>query len=152
MRLRQKTMGPLLRSIAAATLLFWMGAVALCSTHCTSEGDHGDSDESSCHGVAVSQPHHEDSDSHPPAQHDSSTATCLALKSALSSGNAPAYIHPDFSVLYTLTPLVFALDSVNTEPAALFFRQARLCKWVFTPEVRLGPAFQSLPPPHPSIA
>ncbi len=148
---RKKITGPLLRSIAAVTLLFWIGAVALCSAHCTTGIGHGSSDEDSCHGSAISQPHHDDHDSPTPAHHDPSAAPCLTLKSALPNGNAPSYIHPDFSMLYTLAPLVFALDSATTEPATLCFRQARRGEWVFTPELCLGPAFRSLAPPYSSL-
>jgi hypothetical protein len=151
MKSRPKHLRPLLRSIAAVTLLFWIGAVTLCSAHCALGVGHGDSDDDSCHGSAVSQPHQDDHDSPTPAHHDSSAATCLALKSALSNGNAPAYIYPDFSMLQTLAPLVIALDSTTTEPATLFFRQARPGEWVFTPEVFLGPAFRSLAPPNSSL-
>jgi hypothetical protein len=147
MSLRQKQLCPLLRSIAAVTLLFWVSAVALCAVHCTSGTGNADS----CHGSAVEQSTHDDHDSPGPAHHDSSASTCLTLKSALSNMNAPVYVHPEFSMLYTLAPLAFALDSTVTEPTTLVFRQARPNEWVFTPEVCLGPAFRSLAPPASSL-
>ena len=152
MRSRKQIIGPLLRSIAAVTLLFWIGAVALCSVHCTSGINHGDSAQAACHGSAVSQAQHHDHDSPAPAHNDSSTATCLTLKSALSDGNALVYFPPAFPLFYTLTPLAFAWDSAVTEPTTLVFRQARLSEWVLTPEVCLGPAFRSLAPPSSSLA
>lgn len=148
MSLRQKQLCPLLRSIAAVTLLFWVGAVALCAVHCAS----GTGDADSCHGSTVNQSSHDDHDSPSPAHHDSSAATCLTLKSALSNGSAPICVHPDFSMLFTLAPPAFALDSTVTEPTTLVFRQARLNQWVFTPVVCLGPAFRSLAPPSSSLA
>jgi len=151
MSLRQKQLHPFLRTIAAVTLLFWISALALCAVHCSLGVGHSESDGGSCHGSAAAQSNHDDHDSPSPAQHDSSEATCLTLKSALSNGNALTYVHPAFPVFYTLAPLAFALDSTVIKPTALAFRQARPREWVFTPEVCLGPAFRSLAPPSSSL-
>lgn len=142
----QKQLCLLLRFVAAVTILFWVGAVMLCTVQCTQETCENDS----CHSSAVHRSDHDgdEHDSPSPGHHDElPSGTCLTLKSALSVSNAPAYFHPVFSVFYTLAPLAFTFDLQPPDSAALVLRQARLREFVLTPEVCLGPAFRSLAPP-----
>ena len=152
MGLCQKVLRPLFRSAAAVTLLFWVAATILCTAHCSIGVCIDDSGQASCHASPSAPSHHDDDHSPGPTHDDSSpTPTCLTLKSVVASGNAPALVHPDFSLFYTLAPLAFAWDVTPSGPATLIFRQARLSEWVFTPEVCLGPAFRSLAPPTSSL-
>ncbi|HWC61899.1 MAG TPA: hypothetical protein VHC44_19585, partial [Verrucomicrobiae bacterium] len=91
-------------------------------------------------------PHH--GDEHSPGHHDeSSNASCDTLKTALTGSNASPVVTRDFPLLYTLPPTALALVTTAIEPAASFSRHASSRKWVFTPELSLGPAFRSHAPP-----
>lgn len=148
MRSRPTALSPLPRSLAAATLLVWITAQAMCTAHCSLGVGHGDSSQPSCHGAAASTTHHEDDHSGAPSDHGSQTAyTCKVLKSALLMGSAPVLVEPELHLLYLLSPLVTLLNATRDEPQASPFRQAWRRDWVFTPEVYLGPALRSLAPP-----
>ena len=148
MRSRQTTFSPLLRFFAAGALLVWVAAQVFCFAHCNFGVSHGDSTQPSCHASAPSQAHHEDGDSSSPAHHDSSgSVACSTLKSALADSGSVSLVHPDFRLLYALTPVALMLDITAAEPISPCSRQARPREWVFTPEVSLGPAFRSLAPP-----
>jgi len=151
MRLRETTLNPLFRSVAAATLCVWLAAQVLCMAHCDFGVCHGDQEHPSCHGPEPAQSHHDNGDSPAPAHDDSSTTTtCLTLKSALVSGAGPTVVPSELHVLYTLAPLV--LDVTRAETASLHSRQAKSRDWVFTPEVCLGPALRSHAPPFSFFA
>jgi hypothetical protein len=119
-------------------------AQTMCFIHCHFGGGHGNSDaQSSCHGSAQAQSHHDGHDDPAPAP----TASCSTLKTMLAGGDAPTLVAPQFHTLYLLTPMTLALDATEVQPKAFFSRQARTRDWVFTPEVCLGPAFRCLAPP-----
>jgi hypothetical protein len=148
MNLSAKPISPLLRSLAAGTLLMWVAAQVFCTGHCNMGLGHDDAGQASCHGVAPANVDHHDEESPRPAHHDSEpTFACIVLKSALTSGSVPALVHPELSLLYALPPFGLALDATVTASAVSFSRQGRRLDWVFTPEVSLGPAFRSLAPP-----
>lgn len=148
MRLRQITLNPLFRSLAALTLLIWLGAQVLCTIHCDFGGGHGESEQASCHGPAQSDSHRDDGESSTPTHPDSSPSTiCLTLKSALVSGHALALTQPELQFLYTLAPVALALDATAIEPAARISRAAWHRDRVLTPEVCTGPANRSHAPP-----
>jgi hypothetical protein len=146
MRLRQTTLSPLLRSLAALALVVFVVAQAMCFVHCNFGGGHGDKAQPSCHGSPQHAASHDgDDDSAPSAP--SSTAACSTLKTMLAGGDAPALTAFQAHTLYLLSPVVLALDATEVQPKASLSRQVRTREWVFTPEVCLGPAFRSLAPP-----
>jgi hypothetical protein len=146
MRLRQTTLSPLLRSLAALALVVFVVAQAMCFVHCNFGGGHGDTAQPSCHGSPQHATSHDgDGDSTPSAP--STTAACSTLKTMLAGGDAPALTAFQAHTLYLLSPVVLALDATATQPQAAFGRQAHSREWTFTPEVCLGPAFRSLAPP-----
>ena len=149
MRLRPKTFGPLFRGFAAATLLTWIGAQALCQTSCIIGGCHDEGGDTSCHPVNVASPHHGDPDhgSQPCDDDCCADASCLTLKSALIGNGALPLVTPQLLLLHLVAPFMLVLDATANEPVAFFSRQATPRKWVFTPEVCLGPALRSHAPP-----
>jgi len=72
---------------------------------------------------------------------------CLSLKSALQGDTSCALVQPEFHLLISAVPVLFAFDPVAAEQIASFSRQAQRHNLVLTPEVSLGPAFRSLAPP-----
>ena len=150
---RQTTLNPFVRWFATVTLVAWIGAQTLCQAQCLFGACHGESDDVSCHATAAATSHHEDEHAPEPSHQDSSSdASCLTIKSALTSNGTLSLITPQFSLLYTLAPIALSLDAMAIEPVASLSRQARLREWVFTPEVCLGPAFRSNAPPFSSLA
>jgi len=146
MRLRQTTLSPLLRSLAAFALVVFVVAQAMCFVHCNFGGGHGDKAQPSCHGSPQHAASHDgDDDSGPSAP--SPTTACSTLKTMLAGGDAPALISPLLHTLYLLAPMTLSLDAPEVQPKASFSRQDWTRDWVFTPEVCLGPAFRSLAPP-----
>ena len=146
MRLRQTTLSPLLRSLAALALVVFVVAHAMCFVHCNFGGGHEDKAQPSCHGSPQHAASHDgDDDSAPSAP--SPTAACSTLKTMLAGGDAPALTAFQAHTLYLLSPVVLDLDATATQPQAAFDRQAHSREWTFTPEVCLGPAFRSLAPP-----
>jgi len=144
MRLRQTTLSPWLRSLAALALLVFVAAQTMCFIHCHFGGGHGNGDaQPACHGSAQAKATHADHDAPAPAP----TTTCSTLKTMVAGADAPTVIAPQLHTLYLLAPISLALDATETQPNAAFFRQSWTRDWVFTPEVCLGPAFRSLAPP-----
>ena len=146
MRLRQTTLSPLLRSLAALALVVFVAAQAMCFVHCNFGGGHGDKAQPSCHGSPQHATSHDGDDDSAPST-PSPTAACSTLKTMLAGGDAPALTAFQPHTLYLLSPVVLALDATEVQPKASFSRQVRTRDWVFTPEVCLGPAFRSLAPP-----
>jgi hypothetical protein len=149
MRSRQTRLRPLFRWFAAATLLVWIGAQALCQTHCCIGTCHDEPGEANCHAQNTPDSHHDDENT--PDHHDSADASCATLKSALSSSASSPLIIPEFSLLYTFAPTTLVLEAAAIESAGSFSHQINRRDWVFTPEVCLGPAFRSLAPPFSSL-
>ena len=146
MRLRQTTLSPLLRSLAALALVVFVVAQAMCFVHCNFGGGHGDKAQPSCHGSPQHAASHDgDDDSTPSAP--SPTTACSTLKTMLAGGDAPSLTAFQTHTLYLLPSVALALDATETRPQAAFGRQAHSREWTFTPEVCLGPAFRSLAPP-----
>ena len=145
MGLRQTTLSPLLRSVAALALVVYVVAQALCFLHCNFGGGHGDPGVASCHSAESAQACHEESDSPPPVP--TKTTTCSTLKNTLVASDGPISVIPHVSVLYFLAPHALALEAGAPKAEAIFSRQANHSDWVLTPEVSLGPAFRSLAPP-----
>lgn len=146
MRLRQTTLSPLLRSLAALALVVFVVAQAMCFVHCHVGGGHGDKAQPSCHGSPQHAASH-DSDDDSTRSAPSPTTTCSTFKTMLAAGDAPtltAFLTP---TLYLLPSFVLAIDATEPQPQAAFGRQAHPREWTFTPEVCLGPAFRSLAPP-----
>lgn len=146
MRLRQTTLSPLLRSLAALALMVFVVAQAMCFVHCNFGGGHGDKAQPSCHGSPQHAASHDgDNDSAPSAP--SPTTACSTLETMLAGGDAPTLTAFQTHTLYLLAPVALALDATEIQPDASFSRQVWTRDWVFTPEVCLGPAFRSLAPP-----
>ena len=136
------TLNPLLRLLAAATLLCWLGALALCSTECfEGDSDHhaGQKEIASSHSQD-----HPTSDSENHSGHDNSV--CDSLKTLVPTAHNNVVPKPNFA---------FCFLSVVSQPQTLTVaeceapvsRQPPDRDRVFTPEVSLGPAFRSHAPP-----
>ncbi len=131
-------LNPLLRFVAAGTLLVWLAAVTACSTECFGEDSHSDSAKMEPGAASNNQSH--DSD-----KHDDSL--CVSLHSLVPTTPCAILAKPDFGFAFTLS---FVLPSESVALAQLeasISRQPPDCNRVFTPEVCLGPAFRSLAPP-----
>lgn len=146
MRLRQTTLRPLLRSLAALTLVVFVAAQAACFAHCNFCGGHGTDTTPSCHSAGATRASHHEP--HSPAPSDpASSVACVTLKTLVAGGDAYSLVAP---LLPPVDFVAFSSLVLNPPEAALeatFCRQAKPRDWVFTPEVCLGPAFRSLAPP-----
>ena len=151
MPLRQKTLSPLFHWFAAVTVLAWIGVQALCQAHCLFDACHDESDDADQHATTAVAPHE---DGHAPQsdqQDNCEDACCQTLKSALAGNGGSSLAEPRFLLLYTLAPFALTMDATAIEAVASFSRPTRPRKWVFTPEVSLGPAFRSHAPPFSSL-
>lgn len=146
MRLRQTTLSPLLRSLAALALVVFVVAQTICFVHCNFPDRHGDKAQPSCHGSPQQGASHDGDDDSAPSI-PSRTAACSTLMTMLAGGDAPTLTAFQTHTLYLLPSFVLALDVVEVRPQAALGRQAHLREWTLTPEVCLGPAFRSLAPP-----
>ena len=149
MNLRQTTLSPLLRSLAALALVVFVVAQAMCFVHCNFGGGHDVKAQPSCHGSPQHAASHDGDDDSPPSI-PSPTAACSMLKTMVAGGDAPTLTAFQTHTFYLLPSVVLGLDATETRPQAVFGRQAHSRDWVFTPEVCLGPAFRSLAPPFMS--
>src|SRR5688572_27192344 len=110
MRLRQTTLSPLLRSLAALALMVFVVAQAMCFVHCNFGGGHGDKAQPSCHGSPQHAASHDgDDDSAPPIP--SPSAVCSTLKTMLAGGDAPTLVAPQLHTFFLLAPMTLALDA-----------------------------------------
>ena len=139
---RRTTLTPLLRSLAMATLLCWLGALVLCATECSDgDSDHqtGQKEMAASNSDNGSMP---DSDNH--AGHDDSV--CNSLKTLVPTTCNLVLLKPDFGFctlsFVSLTP---ALTDAQVE--ASVSRQPPNTERLSAPEVYLGAAFRSLAPP-----
>ena len=139
---RRTSLNPLLRLLAAATLLCWLGALALCSTECfEGDTDHhaGQKEIASSHSDDHPTP---DSENH--SGHDDSV--CGSLKTLVPTAHNNVLPKPDFGFGFlSFVSLPQALTVAENK--TLVSRQQPDREFVFTPEVCLGPAFRSLAPP-----
>lgn len=145
MRLRQKTLSPVLRYFARAALVAFVVAQTLCFVHCNFGGGHGDSAPPSCHSSALPQACH-DEDGAPPESAPSKATSCSTLQN-LFLGDSPTVPVPEFYPLHTPVSFALELNLTAKEPGTSIYRQGTHGDWVLTPEVSLGPAFRSLAPP-----
>ena len=144
MRYRRKGLCPVLRSLAALTLLMWLSALALCKTHCI----FGHPDSAACDSHSAQDSHHEDDDPSTPAESDSSTSdTCLTLANALISSDSLTLPKSASLPLCTVVPMVPAFEMTMIGRAEPAVGRHKRPDWVFTPEVSLGPAHRSHAPP-----
>ena len=139
---RRTPLNPLLRLLAAGTLVCWLGALALCSTECfEGDSDHhaGQKEIAASHSDAQPTP---DSENH--SGHDDSV--CDSLKTLVPTAHNNILSKPDFGFCFlSFVSLPQALTVAENE--TLVSRQPPDREFVFTPEVCLGPAFRSLAPP-----
>jgi hypothetical protein len=154
MKSRSPANTPLLRSVAAATLLVWIGALVSCAEICSSTGSAADSEtshRSDRHAEAADSHHHHGDSSEPSHHGPCGSVSCLTHKQALLTSKAPPAFHPALVPLYTLSALTLPLNTADA-PIHATLRQTKPRDWVFTPEVCLGPAFHSLAPPSLHLA
>jgi len=144
MKLRQTTLSPLLRSVAAVVLLSWVAAVAVCSTRCLHESSTSDADHMG-HASATNGDSHDSHDSDKDCNHDDSF--CAALHSLTPQTCGAVFIKPDFAALFVadFTPAASLLEAMTAD--APISRQPPDRERLSTPVVCLGPAFRSQAPP-----
>ncbi len=139
---RRTTLTPLLRSLAMATLLCWLGAFVLCATECSdADSDHqaGQKEMAVSHSGDPSMP---DSDKH--SGHDDSA--CNTLKTLVPTTGNLVLLKPDFgfcTLSFASPPQTVTVAQFETP----IFCQPPDSELVFMPEVSLGAAFYSLAPP-----
>ena len=146
MSLRQTTLSPLLRSLAALALVAFVVAQAMCFVHCNFGGGLGGKAQPSCHGSPQHATSHDGDDNSAPSA-PSPTTACSTFKTMMVGSDAPTLTAFQIHTLYLLPSVVLALDATEAQPQAAFARQPHSREWIFTPEVCLGPAFRSLAPP-----
>lgn len=149
-RSEKSKMGRSIRYGALFSIFAWVISSGLCSSEFLFTHTNG--------AVAISemggQPHdgsrdHPRTDT-PPHSHESKSAAggscCAQLKSVLSSSSLTVS-KPSFGKIFA------EISVIETEVSAAFkhdscvWHQAKGRKWVFTPEVCLGPAFRAHAPP-----
>jgi len=135
---RRHRLKPMLRVVAAMSLMFWLAAFTFCSTECL----HADADHME---QATAADHHDSHDSSKEEQHDDSF--CISLHSFAPSSAVSELAKPDFRLVLTLNLLLPTPQFSIVEPKLSISRQPPDREWPFTPEVCLGPAFRSLAPP-----
>jgi len=146
MRLRQTTLSPLLRSLAALALTAFVVAQSMCFVHCHFGGGHADEAQPSCHGSPKRAVSHDGDDSSAPSTPSPATA-CSTLKTMILGSDAPILAAFQAHTLYRLASVVLSLEAGETQAKAAFVCRDHSHEWTFTPEVCLGPAFRSLAPP-----
>jgi hypothetical protein len=150
--IRRKTMtrtlktprATVLRALALACVPIWLGAIFLCSSHCS----HAEADGSHSHEHATVASHHDhcpapDNDNHG----DSHNSFCDSLNSATLSSGKLAIDKPHLTIAFVSALFLPAPGFQAKDTKPLSFRQAKPPDFVLTPEVCLGPAFRSLAPP-----
>jgi hypothetical protein len=137
----QTYLRPLLRSLAALTLVMFVVAQTACFIHCHFGGGHGTAGKPSCHGTA----HAKSS----PGKHVPSAPSipCATLKSLVAGGDAFTFAAPVLHLVPSFALPVDSLVRLGDAPDLADFRQSKFPDQVHTPEVCLGPAFRSLAPP-----
>jgi hypothetical protein len=125
---RRKILSPMLRLLAAATLFFWMAAMAQCASDCVGGSRQHDCCHKKASGNTPGKP------------------LCLHSQTIASSSVSLAITKPDLQIEPFLISEVQSFAS-NLESKPVSFRRAPDGYFVFTPEVCLGPAFRSLAPP-----
>ena len=150
-RSQQRRLKPVLRICAALMLLVWVAASGFCSAEPlfahAKPGEH-DSDKTAHHQdeavpSSTDSSHSHDSDKHDDGEH----SCCASLTAAAPSANPTVLTKPDFGKLLSFNLLWLAQVLTSVQPEAPISRQPPDSQWVFTPEVRLGPAFRSHAPP-----
>ena len=137
MNRKRHFLSPLFRSFAAATLMIWVGAFALCTAHCSLGVTLSSTKSPCCKDESKKQ-----SNENKPV----SNLACLAFKAAVTPDYSPAVFGMEASHLYQL-PLLLALFDSAFQPTPLTFRQAWRFDSPLTPVVYLGTANQSHAPP-----
>ena len=140
------------RLTAGAALVAWILASVFCSAECFKPAAHCDPADypqakASHHGSAPHHAHDADTEHHPPAKPEScDNSFCDSLKSTAQNSAHVLPIKPVLPLAYFLACLPLR-DLAAYPQGSSHFREAPGRKWVFTPEVSLGPAFRSLAPP-----
>lgn len=149
----------LTRFTAIVTLLAWLSALVLCSAECfnsssqcaratclDTEVSHHDHDGIS-HSKQDTTSEDAESDHHEPARPQRCNSSfCDSLNSTAYTTSQASTIQHTLSLAYLLPSFSFEAALLPAQSSS-HFRQAPERKWVFTPEVCLGPAFRSLAPP-----
>ena len=142
MRLRERTLSPLLRILGGTVVVSFFVAQMLCLIHCHFGNAMAMAGKSlPCH--AKTKPCHEKQNSGP------ESSTCVSLKHpAVSAGSVSVTASPDMLVFdvppsWNKAPLAAALL-----PETGLIREANHPDFVFTPVVSLRPALRSLAPPQ----
>ena len=141
---RRTTLSPLLRSLAAATLLVWLGALVFCSADCLIGDSHC---QPSHHDEQAASSHHDNGQTPDSDKHESGNdAACDSLKTLVPTANNNSLPKPDFG-FYVLSFVSLPQALTVAESESPISRQPPDREWLFTPAVFLGPAFRSHAPP-----
>lgn len=149
---RQRKLKPVLRICAALMVLVWIVASGFCSAesllgHPELGGEHHSNQaahhEDEAAPSSTDADHSHDSDQHKDGDH----SCCASLKATPQSGGSANLTKLDFPKSFSLSFLWLAQALTSVCPEVSVLRQPPGRKWVFTPEVCLGPAFRSHAPP-----
>lgn len=167
MRSRRQRHRSVYRLITAGCVVLWLLAASYCTVeHVFAPDDHGSSGSQdsghpiravahSSHGSAErSYPghdHHPDNAKardHSPGHHDDRDSSCCSsLKATALTAKAASVGKPALFPISFFCALLQAYQPGERSPGELPGGQTENQKWVFTPEVCLGPAFRSHAPP-----
>lgn len=140
---RLTTLTPLLRSLAMATLLCWLGALVLCATECS----HRDADHHQ-EGQNEMGASHSDNDSTPDSENHSGhdDSACATLKTFAPTVSHFALLKLDFG-FYALSFILPQQTMTDAPIKTSVSRQPTNPERLLKLEVCFGAAFHSLAPP-----
>ncbi len=133
----------MIQPLAALTLLVWMVAHVLCFAHCNLGGTHAAAEtptlaQSGCCPKSAASTD---------AEKNQPTTSCLTLKNTLHTGKTTLASLADLSVVLPSTVFLISATTLADESADFLVTPSKAAEPVTTPEVCLGPAFRSIPPP-----
>jgi hypothetical protein len=148
MVLRHKVLGSFLRTFAVVALVAFVVAQVVCFQHCNTGTGRAGKRQTSCHASCHSSSHQLKSNASAPGKTDPMPmATCLTFKQGMLNPDSVSTPHCDLSLLYVVGSDLLALDADATDVTVIHAHGDWPPKWVFTPELCLGPAHANLAPP-----
>ena len=137
-------LSPVRRTLAIFAIVGFTAAQTLCFIHCHFSALTAQA-KPSCHRAPSNQSECEGKSSSPALP--SSSLTCSTLKNLLVDSTVVTTPTPELNFLFLLPDFASVQEVTPDDLELLIFRQVNFLSWVFEPEVSLGPAFFSLPPP-----
>jgi hypothetical protein len=142
---KQTILNPLVQLLAAGAVFVWLAA----SGFCAFDTLIGHAEANAGHIVEkAASTHHDSAPTQDSDRHDGhGRSCCSSLQAAESALQSVVFEKPDFGRINILLSGWSTLLFTLSERQETFSSKTPERKWVFTPEVCLGPAFRSLAPP-----